>query len=135
MKSILGFTALALGIIDMCDIVLHMNCIKVTLFLTDFTSDASYGTDFFHRFAHIFVITMYFGHLPFYILLLIWNQFDQGFRADCDTFATCYAFFLIYYSDTIDHMYGVKITDLGTAAKTGTSVGTSFGASSRNTDG
>ena len=119
----------------MCDIVFHMHRIKVALFLTDLTSDTSDGADFLHRFAHILVITMHFGHFSFYIFVLVWNQFDQGFRADCHTFATCHTFFLIHHSDTIYHMNRVKVTDLGTASKTGTSIGTGFGAASRDTDG
>ena len=81
-----AFTAqAALLIINICHIVLHGNCPKVTLFLTLATADTTDGTDL-HRHGTFILVDTGDEHSP--TLRTFLAQFDDVTRTSLDTCTT-----------------------------------------------
>ena len=102
--------------------ICHRDRIRLTILLAQAASDAAYQADIHQCLSFCVRITLHKR------LLVIWDQFDQMFRAGCDTLTAGLAFFLIYHGYSINNMDCIEWACLYTGSKSQTPIGTSLWA-------
>ena len=109
-------TAGTFFLIDIRNIILHMDCIGWTILFAQMTCNTANGAGVHDILSLISGIALYQMHC------LIRNKLNQVLRACSHTFSTGFTLFLINLCNTIHDMNSIKRTSLYTGSVTKTSI-------------